>query len=200
MTATRPLPHPDRSLLRVDTAGASHELLDWCHEGRIRYSVGYDLTDTVRAAILEITGGDWARALDQDGSERLNGQVAEITNRLDLTGWPTGSRVIVRRERAHPGAQLTFTDEQPAVPRLRTQPCLARTRQDRPRPPVLDPAAAAYRPARSMRTQAPALPAAARRWSPLLPRSRRHAAPPGQLALGRPRHRIRAPPRTPPPA
>jgi hypothetical protein len=43
--------------LRVDTAGASHELLDWCHKGRIRYSVGYDLTDTVRAAILEITDG-----------------------------------------------------------------------------------------------------------------------------------------------
>jgi len=39
-------------LLRVDSAGATHELLDWCREGRIRYSVGYDLTDQVRAAIL----------------------------------------------------------------------------------------------------------------------------------------------------
>ena len=42
-------------LLRVDTAGASHELLDWCREGRIRFSVGYELTETVRAAILQIT-------------------------------------------------------------------------------------------------------------------------------------------------
>ncbi|HEX2708847.1 MAG TPA: transposase, partial [Solirubrobacterales bacterium] len=29
---------------------------------------------------------------------------------LGLSGWPTGSRLIVRRERPHPGAQLSFTD------------------------------------------------------------------------------------------
>ena len=97
-------------LLRVDSAGASHELLDWCREGRIRYSVGYDLTLAVRAAILTTRDQDWVCALDQDGSERPNGQVTEITDHLDLQGWPARSRVIVRRERAHPGAQLTFTD------------------------------------------------------------------------------------------
>ena len=97
-------------LLRVDSAGASHELLDWCRDGRIRYSVGYDLTDAVRAAILQIPDSAWACALDQDGAERPNGQVAEITHLLDLAGWPEASRVLVRRERAHPGAQLTFTD------------------------------------------------------------------------------------------
>jgi hypothetical protein len=67
-------------LLRVDSAGASHELLDWCREGRIRYSVGYDLTETVRSAILEIPAQDWLCAIDQDGFERPNGHVAEITN------------------------------------------------------------------------------------------------------------------------
>lgn len=36
-----------------------------------------------------------------------NGAMSES---LDLKAWPAGSRVIVRRERAHPGAQLTFTD------------------------------------------------------------------------------------------
>ncbi len=41
---------------------------------------------------------------------RDNGQVAELTERVDLAGWPAGSRVIVRRERPHPGAQLAFTD------------------------------------------------------------------------------------------
>jgi len=97
-------------LLRVDSAGASHELLDWCREGRIRFSVGYDLTETVRAAILETPDSTWVPALDQDGTPRPNGQVCEITSHLDLTSWPVGSRVIVRRERAHPGAQLSFTD------------------------------------------------------------------------------------------
>jgi len=97
-------------LLRVDSAGATHELLDWAREGRMRYSVGYDLTDQVRAAILKTPASAWVAALDQDETERANGQLAEITAQLDLSGWPAGSRVIVRRERPHPGAQLSFTD------------------------------------------------------------------------------------------
>jgi hypothetical protein len=97
-------------VLRVDSAGACHELLDWCREARIEFSVGYDLTEPVRAAITEIPDGAWACSLDQDSQERPNGQVAEITGQLDLTAWPERSRVIVRRERAHPGAQLSFTD------------------------------------------------------------------------------------------
>ena len=97
-------------VLRADSAGASHELLDWCREARIGFSVGYDLTETVRGAILEIPAGAWVPAQDQDGGDRTNGQVCEITDQLDLSTWPLGSRVLVRRERAHPGAQLTFTD------------------------------------------------------------------------------------------
>jgi hypothetical protein len=101
-------------LLRVDSAGATHELLNYCRDGRIRYSVGYDLTDQVRAAILQNPDDAWVPALDQDGTARANGQVAEITEHLDLAGWPDGSRVIVRRERPHPGAQLSFTGLLPA--------------------------------------------------------------------------------------
>jgi hypothetical protein len=97
-------------VLRVDSAGASHELIDWCRDGRIAFSVGYDLTETVRAAVLEIPQHDWVCSLDQDGHQRPNGEVAEITEHLDLGSWPEGTRVIVRRERAHPGAQLSFTD------------------------------------------------------------------------------------------
>lgn len=97
-------------LLRVDSAGATHELLDWCHEGNIRYSVGYDLTEPVRQAILDLPENAWCPALDQDGTERPNGQVAELTSLVELSSWPEGSRLICRRERAHPGAQLSFTD------------------------------------------------------------------------------------------
>jgi len=97
-------------LLRVDSAGACHELLDWSREARIAFSVGYDLTEAVREAILDIPDGDWVSALDQDATQRPNGHVCEITDGLDLAAWPAGSRVLVRRERAHPGAQLSFTD------------------------------------------------------------------------------------------
>jgi hypothetical protein len=97
-------------VLRVDSAGATHALLNWCRETQIRFSVGYDLSDAVRAAILKIPDDAWASALDQDGAQRDNGEVCEITAQVELGCWPEGSRVIVRRERAHPGAQLTFTD------------------------------------------------------------------------------------------
>jgi len=99
-------------LVRADSAGATHELIDFCRDGRMRFSVGFDLTEPVRTAILQLGEDAWAPALTQDGQERDDdgAQVAEITALLDLAGWPAGSRVIVRREVPHPGAQLSFTD------------------------------------------------------------------------------------------
>jgi hypothetical protein len=97
-------------LLRMDSAGATHELIDWCRDGDIRFTVGYDLTEPVRAAIQDVPENAWVPALDQDGTVRPNGQVAELTALVDLCSWPEGSRLICRRERAHPGAQLSFTD------------------------------------------------------------------------------------------
>src|ERR687894_101486 len=97
-------------VVRTDSAGATHAVMEFCREHRLRYSAGYDLTDEVRDAILKIPEDAWIAAIAIDGTPRENGQIAEITDLLDLTAWPTGSRVIVRRERAHPGAQLSFTD------------------------------------------------------------------------------------------
>ena len=97
-------------LVRADSAGATHGTADHCHRCDLRFSFGYELTEPVRAAILDTRDDAWVPALDQDGSERDNGQVVEITDRVELSSWPTGSRVIVRRERPHPGAQLSFTD------------------------------------------------------------------------------------------
>ena len=36
--------------------------------------------------------------------------MAELTDRVNLGEWPQGTRLICRRERPHPGAQLSFTD------------------------------------------------------------------------------------------
>jgi hypothetical protein len=97
-------------LVRTDTAGATHALIDYCREEELQFSVGYELTEPVRQAILKTRQEAWIAALDQAGSERTNGEVAEITSLIDLSAWPQGSRLIVRRERPHPGAQLSFTD------------------------------------------------------------------------------------------
>jgi len=84
-------------VVRADSAGATHELMDFCREHRLRYSVGYELTDQVRAAVLKIPEDTSIAALATDGSDRENGQIVEITDLLELSGWPTRSRVIVRR-------------------------------------------------------------------------------------------------------
>jgi hypothetical protein len=97
-------------LVRVDSAGATHGTADHCHRCDLRFSFGYELTEQVRAAILHTVDDSWIPALDQDGSVRDNGEVVELTDRVELSSWPAGSRVIVRRERPHPGAQLSFTD------------------------------------------------------------------------------------------
>jgi hypothetical protein len=96
--------------LRADGAGATHELLAGCRERRVSFSVGYELTPAVTAAISTLPETAWTAAIHRDGTPRGNGQVAEITHLLNLTSWPERSRVIIRRERPRPGSQLSFTD------------------------------------------------------------------------------------------
>jgi hypothetical protein len=97
-------------VVRTDSAGAIHKLADYCREGRLNLLAGFDLTEPVRQAILALGEDAWHPAIRQDGELREGAQVAEITQLLNLTDWPEGYRVIVRRERPHPGAQLSFTD------------------------------------------------------------------------------------------
>lgn len=52
----------------------------------------------------------WQPALEQNGSLRGSAEVAELTGMVDLAGSPDGTRIIVRRERPHPGAQLSLSD------------------------------------------------------------------------------------------
>ncbi len=97
-------------VIRTDSAGATHAFLDHCRAARIAFSVGLQLTDVLRNQILATAPAAWRPALTADGTQRDNGHVIEITDHLDLSARPEGSRVIVRRERPHPGAQLSFTD------------------------------------------------------------------------------------------
>jgi hypothetical protein len=102
----------DREILvRTDVGGATHAFTADCREANIRFSVGYELNDTVRAAILEVRKAAWVQAIDADREHRDGAWVAELTDRLDLSAWGDGSRLICRRERPHPGAQFTIFDE-----------------------------------------------------------------------------------------
>jgi hypothetical protein len=97
-------------LIRVDGAGATHEFLDWLASQRLSYSVGFSLPDTFTATLEMMPPESWTPAYDGDGHIRDGAWVADVTGLLDLSSWPDRMRVIVRKERPHPGAQLRLAD------------------------------------------------------------------------------------------
>ncbi len=100
-------------LIRIDGAGGTHELLAWLTRRRLAYSVGFSLPgdlDAIQAKLAGIPDGAWTPAYDADGQVRPGAWVAEVTGLFDLSSWPPGMRLIVRKERPHPGAQLRITD------------------------------------------------------------------------------------------
>ena len=101
-----------RVLVRTDSGGGTHDFVKWLASPgrRLHYSVGMTITEDMQEAILALPEQIWEPAYDAGRQVRPGAWVAELTGLLDLTGWPAGMRVIVRRERPHPGAQLRFTD------------------------------------------------------------------------------------------
>src|SRR5665809_140074 len=105
-------------LISADGAGSTKDWLTHLRGLRetgldVRFSVGFTATEEVQAAIRALPECAWTPAIEADGSRRAGADVAELTGLLPgltAAGWPAGMRVIVRRERPHPGAQLRFTD------------------------------------------------------------------------------------------
>jgi hypothetical protein len=111
--------HGTPILIRADGAGCTREFLTHIRGLReqtvsCEFSVGWAITERERAAITAIPKTVWADAIDADGSHRDGAALAEITGVLParaLAGYPAGTRVTVRRERPHPGAQLDAFEE-----------------------------------------------------------------------------------------
>lgn len=104
-------PCPGRKVLvRIDGAGSTHDTIDALARRKVSYSVGFTLPMDTAALYHLIPEQVWTPAYDNDGQIRDGADVAEFTGLMNLTGWPKGMRVIVRRERPHPGAQLRFDD------------------------------------------------------------------------------------------
>src|SRR5450756_3032883 len=103
----RPGTHPGRRvLIRTDGAGATHAFLDYLTSQRLSYSVGFTLPEDTPDPLAFIPKDVWTEAYDAHDAVRDGAWVAELTDLLDLSSWPAGMRVIVRKERPHPGAQL----------------------------------------------------------------------------------------------
>jgi len=119
------LPEHERGqvLVRADTGACSKAFLHHITNLELEYSIGFSAREGVQAAIEAIPEQAWRAAVDSDGDHRDGAQVAELTGwmpvptkptrspaRFGPQHWPDGMRVIARRERPHPGAQLRLTD------------------------------------------------------------------------------------------
>ncbi|MFD0504495.1 IS1380 family transposase [Streptomyces chiangmaiensis] len=107
--------HGTDILIRTDSAGGAKAFLHHIRALRSRgiracFSVGHPVTELVRRAIRALPEQVWHPALEQDGTLRHGAQVAELSGMVDLDGYPADTRIIVRRERPHPGAQLSLFD------------------------------------------------------------------------------------------
>ena len=129
-----PAAHRRRLLITVDGAGASHALVNHLAAlgtrpgHQVIYSVGFDLDERARTAVAAMPAAGWDTAIDADGHPRIGpaddggdevkAQVAEITGLLRhsaggdrFAGWPTDLRFFARREKPHPGAQLSLFEQ-----------------------------------------------------------------------------------------
>lgn len=114
-------------LVRTDAAGATHVFAAALAERGCGFSLGFGIEENVQQAILAVPAGGWTPAYDIDGDPRDGAWVAEITGCVDLPAWPAGARLIVRKERPHPGAQLRTTDADGSGPGKSHTNCGART-------------------------------------------------------------------------
>jgi hypothetical protein len=103
--AIRQIPSRMRSrlLVRVDGAGATHELIAHLlslssRRRTVLFTCGWAITGADEQAIRLLPAAAWQAAVDQDGTVQEDKHVAEITCLLSrAAGWPAGLRWIVRR-------------------------------------------------------------------------------------------------------
>jgi hypothetical protein len=101
---------PSRLVVRSDSAGATHAFAAACRDRGVWFSFGYHVDTRIQSLVDKIPVECWQPAIDADGGIRDGAWVAEVTGLLNLSVWPEGSRMILRKEPPLPGVQLAFTD------------------------------------------------------------------------------------------
>jgi len=96
-------------VVRMDSAGQSHQVVDYCLSHGLGFVIGADLTTDVWLKIGQLEEDAWVPAIDQDGHERDYAHVAELSA---PDGWGEGVRMLARREIAHIGAPMRLLDHE----------------------------------------------------------------------------------------
>ena len=103
-----------RVQVRTDSAGCTDGFINGCRARNIGFAVVARTNTRIQSAIQKIqtfgttSNEHWQPALRAKGDMAERSHVAEITNLVDLSDMPSGTRLIVRRERLHPGAQRSL--------------------------------------------------------------------------------------------
>jgi len=101
--AQLPVTYRRKILVRVDGAGATHELVEHLEQMNrlwrsVKFTVGWTITAADEAAIEALPADAWTSSLEQDGTATDQAHVAELTGlnqRVD--NWIDGLRLTVRR-------------------------------------------------------------------------------------------------------
>ncbi|HEX5300359.1 MAG TPA: transposase [Streptosporangiaceae bacterium] len=98
-----PAPFRKRAVVRIDGAGASHDLVEHLltlssPRKTLLFTCGWMITKADEQAIMAVPQDAWKAGVRQDGTAEDGKEVTEITDLLPRAGnWPDGLRWIARR-------------------------------------------------------------------------------------------------------
>jgi Transposase DDE domain group 1 len=99
--------------VRADSAAGRTFALA-CRARNVGFAVVARSNEQIHAAISRVAYDSdlWQPAIRQNGEARKGAAVLEVTDLVDLSDWPPGTRLIIRREPLHPGAQQSLFPSQ----------------------------------------------------------------------------------------
>ncbi len=97
-------------IARADSAGCTKEFLSACRERNVAFFVSARSNAQITGALYQTfeEADLWQPSLTQGGEPREGAAVCELSNYVNLSSMPEGTRLIVRREPLHPGAQRSL--------------------------------------------------------------------------------------------
>jgi hypothetical protein len=97
-------------IARADSAGCTREFLAGCRSRRVSFFVSARSNAQITGALYQTFDVPelWQPSRTQGGELREGASVAELSEYVDLSSMPEGTRLIVRREPLHPGAQRSL--------------------------------------------------------------------------------------------
>lgn len=97
-------------VVRADSAGCTQGFVHGCRSRNVGFAVAAKSNKQIHAAISKMEDDEsyWQQGVSQAGDRVPHLMVAEATDLVDLSGWPEGTRLIIRREPLHQGCQQSL--------------------------------------------------------------------------------------------